>query len=364
MPYFSELLKKYVKTERRVKSANHLAKEIGMAATGVTKWLNGDVVHPNCEKVLQCANVLNLTPTERDEFLKAANCKDFKPSPPPPEEPIPVIGIPIYHPCQLFGREDALRRIYGAWHQEMALQNVAIIGPRHSGKTSLLNYLKKIACVPKTQLRSDQPKGWLDGWLPHRFQFAEIDFKDKQINTPLHIMDNVLEQLGVTLTKPFDLFDFSNVLKQQQKPTVILMDDIGDGLKASKLDATFWQQMRFLAGSGAGGRLGLVVTAHDSLDKLAQAQDKSSPFFGIFNTVYLEPLTEKEASEMLASLQNLFESKDIEWMLEQSHCWPALLQILCNERILALKENKTDDSWKTEGLKRLAQYQYLQEFKL
>jgi len=330
-----------------------------MTAAGVNKWLCGEVAYPDCEKVWRCANVLNLTPTERDEFLNAANCKDFRPPLPLPEL-IPVIGIPIYHPSQLFGRKDALRRIYDAWSQEMALRNVALIGPRHSGKTSLLNYLTEIARVPKPHLRSDQPKGWSDGWLPHHFQFVQIDLKDRGMDTLPHIMDNVLEQLGITMIQSFDFNDFLNALTNQQKPTIILMDDVDVKLKANQLDDTFWQQMRFLASKQ--GQIGLVVTAeNDLLDNLPLAQDKSSPFFGIFNTVYVEPLTEKEAGEMLESSPNPFESKDIEWMIEQSHCWPALLQILCHERLLALKEGRADENWKVEGVKRLDQYQYLLE---
>ncbi len=53
-----------------------------------------------------------------------------------------------------------------AWDKPVP-ESIAIIGPKRSGKTSLLNYLIHISRA--SQLRADQPKGWPDGWLPRAF---------------------------------------------------------------------------------------------------------------------------------------------------------------------------------------------------
>jgi len=57
-----------------------------------------------------------------------------------------IAGPPITHPRHFFGRTRELRRLFGLW-QQAPLQNAAIIGPRRSGKTSLLNYLRTITAA-------------------------------------------------------------------------------------------------------------------------------------------------------------------------------------------------------------------------
>ncbi|RKZ54237.1 MAG: ATP-binding protein [Candidatus Parabeggiatoa sp. nov. 3] len=351
---FSELLYQYLKVERRLKVAD-LAKKIEITSGALYRWLNDDVAHPNCETVFKCAQALGLNAIQQAELLEAAGCKNYNHFVKPPE-PIPVVGKAICHPCQFFGRGDALRRIYNAWHQDNNLQNIAIIGPRYGGKTSLLHYLKNITRVPLNQLRSGQPKAW-NKWLPDHFQFALIDFKDKRLDTPQKAIQAILEQLGIEcLAESCNLFTFSDLLKEQNRPTVILMDEIEAGLETCQLDTAFWQQLRCLAGTD--GQIGIVVTAHD-MQKIAQYEGKSSPFFGIFSTIYIEPFTQEEAKEMLASSPIPFEDQDRDWIIKESGCWPALLQILCYERLLALEEKQIDEHWKKEGLKRLKPYHYL-----
>ena len=125
---FSQLLWKYSKIEQQWVIAN-LAKKIGITPAGFNKWINGKVAHPNCEKVFNCAQELGLNAIQRAEFLAAAGCKDYIPAVEAPKA-IPVVGKAICHPSQFFGRENALRRIYNAWHQDNNLQHIAIIGPK------------------------------------------------------------------------------------------------------------------------------------------------------------------------------------------------------------------------------------------
>jgi hypothetical protein len=88
--------------------------------------------------------------------------------------------------------------------------------------------------------------------------------------------------------------------------------------------------------------------------------NKPSPFFNIFGHVLnLEPFTEAEALELIASSPQAFENKDIEWILAQSGRWPALLQIFCQSRLTALKEGRHDDAWQAEALQRMKPYRYL-----
>ncbi len=352
---FSKLLYQYLKVERRLKVAD-LGDKIGITSAGLNKWTTGNVAHPNCETVFKCAQALGLNAIQQAELLEVAGCqKNYKPPCQLPES-IPFVGKAICHPRQFFGRENALIRIYNAWRQNNALQNIAIIGPRHAGKTSLLYYLKNITSVPLDELRSGQPKGW-NNWLPADFQFALINFKDKTLDSSQSVMQAVLQQIGPeSFDETCDLFTFSNRLKQQNKPTLILIDELEAGLETCQLETPFWQQLRYLAGTQ--GKIGLVITAH-AQEKITQYQGKSSPFFGIFNTIELEAFTQEEAKEMLASSPIPFEEQDRDWILKESACWPALLQILCHERLLALQAEQHDEHWKKEGLKRLKPYHYL-----
>jgi transcriptional regulator with XRE-family HTH domain len=350
----SQLLSKYVRSERRIK-ASQLSEKIGITHAALNKWIAGNVANPNCEKVLKCAQALGLTSIQQLELLTAANCKDYIPPVTPPE-PLPVVGKAISHPCQFFGREDVLSRIYNAWRNNSLQQNIAIIGPRHAGKTSLLHYLINISKVPRQQLRPEQPKKW-NNWLPTDFQFALIDFKDQTFNTPERVMQAVLQQIKAeSVEENCNAFIFSDKLKQQTKPTVILLDELDTGLEIGQLDRGFWQQLRHLA--SIYPQIGLVITTHDK-DKITQYQVQSSPFFGIFTTIELEAFTEDEANEMLAYSPIPFEQADKDWILKESRCWPVLLQILSNERLFALQTQQQDESWKQKGLKQLQDYQYL-----
>jgi hypothetical protein len=351
-----------------------LATQLGVAPITVTRWIDEIVKRPGCESVGEAANILGLTPKQRYEFFLSTGCAPVEPFERDDEntnkitptekinknevlersQPImPIPGIPISHPCQFFGRADVLQRVRRAWNQPTALQHVAIIGKRRSGKTSFLKYLPLIAQVPPTDLRSDQPQGWND-WLPQDFQFAFVDFQLAVMSQPESLLSNILTQLNLKIPTPCNLITFSNTLDEQlKKPTVILMDEVGAGLRSPDLDAVFWSNMRALGNNCAGGKLGLVVTAHESLHKLATDSSKESPFFNIFGQIaHLKPLTEKEAQDLVNSFSLSLTEEDTDWILQNSGCWPALIQLICNERLQAL-ESDTGDNWKDEALDRI-----------
>jgi hypothetical protein len=91
-----------------------------------------------------------------------------------------VIGPPIVHPRQFFGREYELRRIFGLL-KHFPLQNAAIIGPQRSGKTSLLHYLKHITVTSPAQLRPGQRTGWLSD--PRQYAWIFVDFQDARMRS-------------------------------------------------------------------------------------------------------------------------------------------------------------------------------------
>jgi hypothetical protein len=62
---------------------------------------------------------------------------------------------------------------------------------------------------------------------------------------------------------------------------------------------------------------------------------------------------------LIASSPRPFNPVDEAWILAHSERWPALLQILCHTRLTALEEGQTGDTWREEGLRRIAPYRYL-----
>ena len=85
MPGFGELLTSHV--DRSGITDSDLARRIGVSRATLIRWKEGLTARPRYrEDVLRCAEVLRLTPEERDELLIAA---DFEPETPPAEVPPP-----------------------------------------------------------------------------------------------------------------------------------------------------------------------------------------------------------------------------------------------------------------------------------
>ena len=269
-----------------------------------------------------------------------------------------VIGPPIAHPRQFFGRERTIKRIFGLW-KHLPLQNVAIVGLHRSGKTSLLRYLSQITTTPRTQLRPKQRNDWLP--QPELYQWVFVDFQDARMGNQTRLLTHILNQLHLPIPNPCDLNNFMDVVSDHlQYPAIIMMDEIGAGLAAPDLNQKFWWSLRSLGSNYSRGKLGFILTAHDTPALLAQEHGKPSPFFNIFgHIVTLKPFDESAARDLLASSPRPFPADMVAWMLEQSGRWPALLQILADTYLTALEEGESDAAWQTEGLERLAQFEYL-----
>lgn len=269
-----------------------------------------------------------------------------------------VVGPPIIHPRQFFGREAELKRIFDLWRR-FPLQNVAVIGLHRSGKTSLLHYLKNITTTPPAQLRPGQRTDWLP--QPERYRWVFVDFQDSRMCSQGSLLRYLLTSLEMPIPDPCDLSTFMDVVSHRlQNPTLILMDEVGAGLAAPELDQQFWWSLRSLASSQTDGNLGFLLTCHTLPAQLSHEYGKPSPFFNIFgHTLTLGPLTEEEALALIASSPQPFDAADAAWIVTESGRWPALLQILCHTRLTWLECGRSDDKWKEEGLAQVVTYRHL-----
>jgi hypothetical protein len=264
-----------------------------------------------------------------------------------------VVGPPISKPEQFFGRENVLQRIFSLL-KTMPLQNAAIIGVRRSGKTSLLKYLQHITATSSERLRPHQRNDWL--LQPENYRWIFIDFQDPRFRHLKVLMSHLLAGMGAGNQEPRDLEHFlelasAHILSRTHR-TVVLFDEISTALSYnSELDNTFWEALRSLANNLADGRLAFVLASHQPPTELAQSTGHSSPFFNIFGyTTVLDRLYEDEAREMIASSPISFDRDDINWILEQSGCWPILLQILCRERLHSLQYVDKNVIWREQAM--------------
>jgi hypothetical protein len=271
-----------------------------------------------------------------------------------------IVGPPLTRPGQFFGREQELKRIFDLW-KRFPLQNIAVIGLHRCGKTSLLHYLANITTATPAQLRPGQRTDWLP--QPEQYQWVFVDFQDARMGRRERLLSHLLTRLKMPVPDPCELDSFMDVVSHHlQTPAIILMDEIGAGLASPELDQQFWWSLRSLGSNYTDGKLGFLLTAHEAPAFLAHEHGKPSPFFNIFgHTLKLGPLNDTEARELIASSPRPFAPADVAWILDQSGLWPALLQILCDTRLTALEEGQPGETWREEGLRRIATYRYLLE---
>lgn len=267
-----------------------------------------------------------------------------------------IAGPPITHPAHFYGRERELKRLANLLRQR-PLQNAAIIGPRRSGKTSLLHYLKNITTIPPEQLRPDQQHAWLPQL--QRLRWIFVDFQDPRLGDRSGLLRYLLTQMNLPAPEFCEIEQFLDIVSEGlTAPTVILFDEIGVALERyAQLDDAFWESLRFLATNQAQGGLAFILSSPEPPDRLAQHSGLGSPFFNIFGyTATLGPLKEAEARILIASSPLPFPPADVDWILQESGCWPLPLQILCRERLLALEEGETGDDWKEDGRTQMAPF--------
>jgi hypothetical protein len=118
--------------------------------------------------------------------------------------------------------------------------------------------------------------------------------------------------------------------------------------------------LRSLGSNLTGGNLSFILTSHQQPDHLARDLGKPSPFFNIFgHMIQLGPLSQPSARELIASSPRPFAVDAVDWILDQSQCWPALLQILCDTHLSALEDGLAGPAWRDDALRRMEPFRYL-----
>ena len=329
--------------ERLVYALRKLDRQYGCIDRATCERLLRYGGHPQAEK--QCSQWYGELETPEHEGVLA----EMKPF---------VVGPPIKHPRQFFGRTRELRRIFGNLNRA-PLEHYAILGKRRSGKSSLLHHLRTIPTTPVSELRAGQKQDWLN--LPTAFRWVYVNFEDVTLLEVEGLVHHILSGLQIPPPTNCSLNQFITLLKDEdwRRPAVILMDELGAGLASPTLDKFFWQSLRSLVSTEMENRISFIVATHADPVQLANDQGKTSPFFNIFNTLKLTTFNEEEALELIHTSPIPFTESDKAWILQASQGWPILLQILCAERLFALENGEISDEWRREAQSKMTPFRYL-----
>lgn len=268
-----------------------------------------------------------------------------------------VTGSPITHVRQFWGRERELKRIFSGLNR-LPLRHMALIGPQRSGKSSLLHYLRQITTAPTQSCRPDQKRDWLS--QPESYRWVFVDFQDARMNSQARLFQHILQSLGITSENDLSLTDFLDRMSNEvRQPTVLLFDEVGIALEQAAFDQHFWWSLRSLITNLTEGRIACIVTSQRPPDQHAKDIGKPSPFFNIFYCLNIGKFQEHEARALIASSPIPFPPDDVEWIINESDCWPLMLQTLCWARLTALELEEADDQWRQDGLQQIARYRQL-----
>ena len=181
-----------------------------------------------------------------------------------------------------------LDEFYGRKVEHIALLNrtrngscTSIIGPRRTGKTWLMDYLKLAA---PTQLDATYHFATLDGTMP-------------QCQTIPEFCTRVLNAFGMPFTAPQVDMDILEKFAKEQKARaitpVLCVDEFEGFLNRQAFDLAFLANLRYIAQNG----LVLVVCSKSPLINFVSEHCKTSPFFNIFRQIVLKPFDKADAED-------------------------------------------------------------------
>ena len=238
-------------------------------------------------------------------------------------------GRPIKDLQKFIGRESEMRQILARLHNS-EVESSSVVGERRIGKTSLLAALKtrlveddQSVCAIELdgQLFShdDAPQSFwerllqqLSRALPHNVFRVQIEMLLKMGGLNAHSLSDLFEQLG-----------------RAGISIVLLLDEFENIAKNTNFGADFFYGLRALA---MKHNLALITASYTELIELCHSDEvRASPFFNIFASVHLGPLTTPEAEQFFerylaqSGTNFLRDEKDFIYSMAGNH--PYYLQV-------------------------------------
>src|SRR6266516_3405787 len=252
-----------------------------------------------------------------------------------------------------FGRQDELRILYDAIDKR---QCFSIVGSRHIGKSSLLKFLG----VPELQQRY--------GYDLHDRLFILTDWREYLQKTREDFFGRVCDQIVFQSQHTITLHSsslsgedrFKKLLEDIRRVgfrPVLLMDAFDKVTKNTHFDPDFFSFLRSLA--GIYDLISYVTASIKPLYEVCHSDAvASSPFFNIFQTCTVGPLTLEEARELITFPAHRvgydFTHEEVEWILAQAGRHPFFVQVTCR----LLFEEKLRQDGKAVDFKRVQERVY------
>lgn len=271
---------------------------------------------------------------------------------------IPVRN-PYYHlhalrdATMFFGREQTLTHLYEAISNRQCL---SLIGIYCIGKSSVLECIR----LPEVQLHYS--------FDPSTHIFIFIDLRNFHEKTRADFFTALNQQLLVQAQKKVlltaiegmeqDIFSaYLQQIKEQGFHAVLLMDAFDHVTRNKEFD---WSFFGFLKAQVNQTEVSYITASTKPLVEVCHAAIIGSPFFTIFTTHVLGPLTETEAraliTEPASRVGRPFLDEEVDWVLMIAGRHPMFLQQVC--RILF--EAKSQQESKEYSRRHLLQQVYEQ----
>lgn len=229
-----------------------------------------------------------------------------------------------------FGRQRELHLLYEAIAKH---QSVSIVGGRHIGKSSLLQFLG----VPDLQQRS----GFSLQLQKHMFILTDWRaYLQKKREDFFHLVcekitaqsRSFLAHLPSTGSGVDRFRRLLEELHQVDYHPVLLMDAFDRVTSNTEFDPRFFSFLRSLA--GVDDLISYVTATIKPLHQVCHSKEVAqSPFFNIFFTCPLGPLTLEEANALILSptqdVHCAFTPEERDWLLRLAGRHPFFLQVAC-----------------------------------
>ena len=210
-------------------------------------------------------------------------------------------GNPISDPKRFVGRRREVEQIFMRLRNP-EFESSSIVGERRSGKTSLLNYIGHPDAIQKY------------GLDPETYLFVYLDLEMiTSTSTPTRLYQFMLRRMAakvqdeglqkqirdVSQLDSIDTYDLAEVLDGMEDlglHAVLLIDEFENVGDNDNFGPDFYYGLRSLA---IHHDLALITSTRVNLVEIAHSDEvRSSPFFNIFATINLQPLSPGDVQEM------------------------------------------------------------------
>lgn len=245
-------------------------------------------------------------------------------------------GNPVRDPAHFYGREREIRQIVGRLLSS-AFESTSVVGERRIGKTSLLTYLANPEVAAEL------------GLTPDRYVLIYMDFQGCADISPVRFWSRILRKMAraladqdlaalakETMERPeidqYDLEDLFFEIEDRGLRLVLLLDEFEYVTQNPNFGLDFFSGLRALA---IHCPLALITATRDELVDLCHSDAiKGSPFFNIFASVFLRPLSPQDTAALIeGELQDTpvsFSEAERAYVSEIAGGHPIFIKIACH----------------------------------